>query len=323
MFLSAVSTSLIIHAFLGLHATSWDVLEKLRNRKNEKGLFTTLCGGILMGIGMAMTGACPGTVIIQMGTGVLSGFVVFTCGIIGGFLYTVVDEYHCLHSLYPVARLRRDHIDRYARCPYSSIALVFASLCIAIVALLLLEVVTPPTDQKPWPGSITAKSWSPIASGCIVGLLQLPMLLLTHRPIGASSTYVTLASNITYTLFPKAVSNNKPLLDAKDGIQNWWQPIYLLGAVCGAATSAALSGTWNWYASVHSTAIVTYLLCGLGGVLLVFGARLGGGCTSGHGISGVSQLSIRSMTMVVGMFAGGIASALALRALGAFNSLNL
>lgn len=39
---------------------------------------------------------------------------------------------------------------------------------------------------------------------------------------------------------------------------------------------------------------------------MIFGSRLAGGCTSGHGISGMSQLSISSVISVAAMFAGGI-----------------
>jgi len=45
----------------------------------------------------------------------------------------------------------------------------------------------------------------------------------------------------------------------------------------------------------------------LGGGVLVFGARVAGGCPSGHGISGMAMLSVASMVSVVSMFAGGIA----------------
>ena len=42
----------------------------------------------------------------------------------------------------------------------------------------------------------------------------------------------------------------------------------------------------------------------VGGILLVFGARLAGGCTSGHGLSGMASLSIASFVTVASMFAG-------------------
>lgn len=47
----------------------------------------------------------------------------------------------------------------------------------------------------------------------------------------------------------------------------------------------------------------------IGGALLSFGGSLGGGCTSGHGITGMSQLSIGSFIAVASMFAGGMAFA--------------
>lgn len=46
---------------------------------------------------------------------------------------------------------------------------------------------------------------------------------------------------------------------------------------------------------------------------MVFGARLAGGCTSGHGISGMSTLSISSIVTVASIFSGGIALALMMR----------
>ena len=43
-----------------------------------------------------------------------------------------------------------------------------------------------------------------------------------------------------------------------------------------------------------------------GGFLVGFGARYAGGCTSGHAISGISDLQIPSMIAVVGFFIGGL-----------------
>ncbi|MBC8054320.1 MAG: YeeE/YedE family protein [Sphingobacteriaceae bacterium] len=45
----------------------------------------------------------------------------------------------------------------------------------------------------------------------------------------------------------------------------------------------------------------------LGGILVGFGTRYAGGCTSGHAISGLSNLQIPSLIAVVGFFIGGLA----------------
>jgi uncharacterized membrane protein YedE/YeeE len=47
-------------------------------------------------------------------------------------------------------------------------------------------------------------------------------------------------------------------------------------------------------------------------MLMAFGARLAGGCTSGHGISGTLQLNLASWITVMCIFVGGVAVALPL-----------
>ena len=51
---------------------------------------------------------------------------------------------------------------------------------------------------------------------------------------------------------------------------------------------------------------VTLGLLLLGGFLVGFGARYAGGCTSGHAISGMSDLQLPSLIAVIGFFAGGL-----------------
>ena len=47
--------------------------------------------------------------------------------------------------------------------------------------------------------------------------------------------------------------------------------------------------------------------------LMVLGARIADGCTTGHGISGVAQLAVGSMVAVAAMFVGAIATALMMK----------
>jgi uncharacterized membrane protein YedE/YeeE len=44
----------------------------------------------------------------------------------------------------------------------------------------------------------------------------------------------------------------------------------------------------------------------VGGLLVGFGSRYAGGCTSGHAISGISNLQLPSMIAVIGFFIGGL-----------------
>lgn len=62
--------------------------------------------------------------------------------------------------------------------------------------------------------------------------------------------------------------------------------------------------TWSALASP-----VGVLIIGVGGFLVGFGARYAGGCTSGHAISGMANLQLSSLVVVVGFFVGGLVSA--------------
>ncbi len=50
----------------------------------------------------------------------------------------------------------------------------------------------------------------------------------------------------------------------------------------------------------------TWLFLIVGGLFVGFGSRYAGGCTSGHGISGLSNLQLPSLIAVIGFFIGGI-----------------
>lgn len=50
----------------------------------------------------------------------------------------------------------------------------------------------------------------------------------------------------------------------------------------------------------------TLIVLVIGGILIGFGSRYAGGCTSGHAISGLSNLQIPSLKAVIGFFIGGL-----------------
>ncbi|KAK6999777.1 UPF0394 inner membrane protein YeeE, partial [Biomphalaria glabrata] len=87
------------------------------------------------------------------------------------------------------------------------------------------------------------------------------------------------------------------------GLGNWWQVFYVSGAILGARLSASASdtigtveGIGQWYSF-------------FGGLVMLYGSRLAGGCTSGHGLSGMGLLALISFVAVPSMFAGGISTA--------------
>ncbi len=69
-------------------------------------------------------------------------------------------------------------------------------------------------------------------------------------------------------------------------------------------------------ASFPSTPGAPLAVLALAGLLVGFGTRLGSGCTSGHGVCGVSRLSPRSLVATATFIAAGIATVWVTRSLG-------
>ncbi|MFZ4058048.1 MAG: DUF6691 family protein [Ferruginibacter sp.] len=58
----------------------------------EKGFVRYIVGGTLFGLGWALTGACPGPIIVNIGYGFFAMAIVFVFALLGTFLYGLVKE---------------------------------------------------------------------------------------------------------------------------------------------------------------------------------------------------------------------------------------
>lgn len=166
---------------------------------------------------------------------------------------------------------------------------------------------------------LTEKAWSPYVAGVVIGLLQIPTFLLMNTALGASSSFVTVGAHIAATVDP-AVEGIKYFTSHMSGAKNWWQVAVVVGVALGAFISMRLSGARRqtispvWPRAMGTASLMQRApIAFLGGFVMLFGARIAGGCTSGHGISGMAQLSAGSTVAVAAMFAGGIATAMLMR----------
>lgn len=166
--------------------------------------------------------------------------------------------------------------------------------------------------------SLTSKAWSPYAAGIVIGLLQIPAFLLIETALGASSSYVTVGGLIASWIDPAILRIDYVAKHVALTGKNWWQVALVAGIAIGAFVSMKLSGAQRrpvspiWARALGSASPVRrYAVAFAAGFIMLFGARLADGCTSGHGLSGTAQLAVGSMVAVTAMFAGGIATALA------------
>jgi uncharacterized membrane protein YedE/YeeE len=163
------------------------------------------------------------------------------------------------------------------------------------------------------------KAWSPYMAGVLIGLLQIPTFLLMNTALGASSSFVMVGAHIA-SFFDPAAASIKYFASHMYGAKNWWQVAVVAGIAIGAFMSMRLSGArrqtispvWERAMGVRTLGARAPIAF-VAGFIMLFGARIAGGCTSGHGISGMAQLSVGSTLAVAAMFAGGILTAMLMK----------
>jgi uncharacterized membrane protein YedE/YeeE len=160
-------------------------------------------------------------------------------------------------------------------------------------------------------------AWSPYLVGAAIGVLSWLTFYFSDKPIGASSFYATLAGFIgklvakRHTESLAYFKSNPPTVD--------WSLIFVIATIAGgfiaAWTGGEIRNEWlhpMWVDRFGDSIALRGIIGFAGGVLMAFGARLAGGCTSGHGISGTLQLNAGSWLTVICMFIAGIATAMML-----------
>ena len=164
--------------------------------------------------------------------------------------------------------------------------------------------------------------WSPYAVGSGIGVLSWITFYFMDKALGASTTMVKIAGGLEALVARAHVEANtyfaQHLVTTAKATNPFvdWQMALVAMLLVGAFVAARLAGStfrenvpalWAWRFGPspwrrHAWAFI-------GGMILLFGARLADGCTSGHSLSGGLQLALSSWTFTVFMFASGVATA--------------
>jgi uncharacterized protein len=154
------------------------------------------------------------------------------------------------------------------------------------------------------------------AGGIGIGLVLIVAVAFV-QPIGVSAQYVVLDGVLLHHVLPDMASKSPYLAKTAQG---WtlatYEFFFVLGIPLGALVSAMATARFTtrivpaeWGKRFGSNPGKRLAWSFVGGFLLLFGARFGGGCTSGHMISGISQLAISSLIFSSALFISGIITA--------------
>ncbi len=170
------------------------------------------------------------------------------------------------------------------------------------------------------PTTLPARHTRPLdwrIGGVLLGLL-LTLAVALQGPIGVSTAYVTTEAALANELSPGSVKANAYWRSIGATLNaEWW---LVLGVAVGALAAGLVTRARRrtepvpeiWARRFGPSLALRFAGAFAGGFLILFGARLAGGCTSGHIISGMSQLALSGMVFAAGVFAAGIPIARAL-----------
>ncbi|XP_061185280.1 thiosulfate transporter TsuA-like [Saccostrea echinata] len=317
MFLSAVAAGQIVLSIISVIPKTKQYFERASEQFVacfvQKGILSTVLGSFIFGVGMSLCGACPAMVFAQIGSVVPNAVFSLIGGLFGALTYGLIAPY-IEKTTKPKKPLAVHQVYKKFNLPYVVLALPMAVFLAGGVAVL----------EWLWPMSkdldnlnieissdknfMQQIAWPPYAAGVLVGLCQIPVVLVLCDTLGGSSCYATIVSQWVITerlqkLFPY-------LARCRGGMGNWWQVFLVIGVTGGAVLSAGLSS------SIGSIEGVSVPDAVIGGVLMLWGSRFASGCTSGHGISGMGLFAWLSLLAVPSIFAGGISTAFLMKLTG-------
>lgn len=148
--------------------------------------------------------------------------------------------------------------------------------------------------------------WTGWIGGIAIGLYGLTQFLVTGKLLGVSTGFGNVCGLVTKNSFFHTGKY-------KDNLN--WRLWFLIGIPLGGLIAALTSpgpivlsfSMGGLYDSVLPQGLFLKLpVLFLGGLMIGYGSRLAGGCTSGHSISGLAMLNPPSILASAGFFAGGI-----------------
>ncbi|MDC1105379.1 YeeE/YedE thiosulfate transporter family protein [Prolixibacteraceae bacterium] len=254
-----------------------------------------ILGGLLFGMGMAILGSCPGSIIISSAQGSVDAIIGLTGALCGAFTFSHIYPFY---SSFFSRSYGNPYLAMYFSSPSYYTMAVFIIGGLMILGAFLIHQVEGKKRNKKW-----------LISGITLAILNNILLLkpLANRPIGASTAFTYLSGIVTNTQ-----SNSYWKFTQTTGS---WELLFLISAFISVLFISIIQNRFRlrimdegWTRMRDSSILKRGVWAFVGGFLLLFGARMARGCTSGHIISGMMQGAISSTIFCITMFISFLAT---------------
>lgn len=126
------------------------------------------------------------------------------------------------------------------------------------------------------------QSWSPYAAGAVAGVVLCLSVLIAGKFVGASTSYVRSAGLLERTVAAQHVANSEYFTKTKIKVD--WQMLFVFGLLLGSLVSSLISKDFKatpipamWEKKFGNSLVKRIVVAFLGGIAVLFGARLAGG----------------------------------------------
>jgi len=279
----AVGVGAILLSFeVGLGYASWHVKPVI--------LIGLSVGGLILGSGMAILGYCPGTLPISLGEGSMDALVGIIGGVFGGIVYTLIQP-SIQGMLGPDLGKHSLQSAMGGGSIYYILTIVFGLVLVGTAFWLnMLE---------------NKKNYNWLYAGIGLAILNCIIFLtaVSDRQIGASTVYPYVGDLLT-----GFTQNDYFASTVKSG---QWELIFMAGAMLSGLVISLIRKDFKiqlihtgWSKTEGNSKFKRIIWAFAGGFIMLIGARMAGGCTSGHVISGGMQIAAGSLLFGAFVFAG-------------------
>jgi uncharacterized protein len=164
---------------------------------------------------------------------------------------------------------------------------------------------------------VRARSWSPYAVGVALGVLSWFAFATADQGLGITTAFEHTAALASSAASAGAAPGAEYTVEQDPKIG--WEWMLVVGVFLGSFMSARLSRQRTreivpalWRDRFGASPGLRLIAAFVGGAVLMLGARIAQGCTSGHGITGTLQLAMSSWIFIVVAFGVAVLAALAL-----------
>ena len=163
-------------------------------------------------------------------------------------------------------------------------------------------------------------AWSPYLVGALIGVLSMATFYFSDKPLGVSTVVRAARGPHRQPVFQRAHRDAQvlPGQEAEDRVGGdahvRRHPRRFPRGVHGRRDHRHVGACALGRSVSARSALLRSAVAFVGGAIMAYGARLAGGCTSGHGISGALQLSVSSWIALACFFAAAVATAMLLYA---------